>query len=143
MSLDLLTIAAAALLAAQTSAPRNSTPAKDPTPAITLTGCVSADPTTPGAYTFFDPKTGNNYKLTGPETEKLADKRWDIVVGKGARRLTIRGGLVPSANVAAQGGALDPGQDAGSLRSGPPADAKASMREFRPTTLLAASGICR
>ena len=76
-------------------------------PTITLTGCVSQDATTPGSYTFSDAKTGVKYRLSGVNVSKDEGKRGEVVVGTGARRVTIRGGLVPSPNVAAQAGALD------------------------------------
>jgi hypothetical protein len=78
---------------------------------LTLTGCVSQSVTTPASFTFADGSTGRKYRLSGASVRKYAGQRV-VIVGGPERRLTIRGGLVPSPNVAAQAGNQDPVQAA-------------------------------
>ena len=81
-------------------------PENDRTP-VTLSGCIGRDEKMPGAFTLSDPDTRMRYRLTGASVRKYAGRRVELVGGP-TRRLTIRGGLVPSPNVAAQAGAMDP-----------------------------------
>src|SRR5437868_14666405 len=90
--------------AAGTPASESSRDTKAP---LTLTGCVSRSGTTPASFTFADAGTGNKYRLTGASVRKFAGQRV-VIVGGPERRLTIRGGLVPSPNAAAQAGNQDP-----------------------------------
>jgi hypothetical protein len=131
-------IAAAALFAVQT-APAQPTALKDTQPVMTLTGCVSRDAAT-GSYTFSDPKTGAKYRLSGLDPDKGSKTRGEIVVGTGARRVTIRGGLVPSANVAAQAGAIDPSRAA--IASAPGGGGSVQLPEFHAARVQGASGTC-
>jgi len=131
-------IVAAALFAMQT-APGQPTPLKNSQPVMTLTGCISRDAAT-GSYTFSDPKTGAKYRLNGLGSDQDSKARGEIVVGTGPRRVTIRGGLVPSANVAAQAGAIDPSRAA--IASATGGGASVQLPEFRAAQVQAASGSC-
>ena len=139
----LFSLFTAAMTAAQ-AVPAPPPPASKkapPKPALTLTGCVGQD-VTPGAYTFSDVKTGAKYRLSGIDVQKAAKKRGEIVVGSGARRLTIHGGLVPSATVAGQAGAIDPAQAAvANMTQGANAD-RAQLPEFRVVGVQGSSGSC-
>jgi hypothetical protein len=74
-----------------------------------LAGCVSPKPAS-GNFTFTT-KDGTKYRLTGKDIKKYAGQEVEIVGGEG-KKLTVKGGLLPSPNVAAQAGAIDPGQAA-------------------------------
>jgi hypothetical protein len=132
-------------LAGQASPATPAVPKSDVHPAITLTGCVSQDATTSGAYTFSDAKTGVKYRLSGVAVHKDEGQRGEVVIGTGAHRVTIRGGFVPSANVAAQAGALDPSRAAiaglpgGGTNSG---TGNVQLPEFRATRVQATKGSC-
>src|SRR5688572_612662 len=100
----------AALFATQATQP--AAPGKKPAPLTSVTGCISRDAATPGSYLFSDANTGARYRLSGFDGREDTGEKGQIVVGTGSRRVTIRGGLVPSPNVAAQAGALDPAKTA-------------------------------
>jgi hypothetical protein len=144
MSNYLLSIVAATFFAMQAKPIPPTVPKKDTNPLITLTGCVSRDASTPGSYTFSDMKTGAKYRLIGFDVRKDAGKQGEIVVGTGARRVTIRGGLVPSANVAARGSAMDPAQMAiARLPNGTSSGTgDVHLPEFRASRVQALNGSC-
>ena len=106
-----LTIAATVTTPAQTSAPKTKPDSKSKP--ITLVGCVARTPAEDGQLTFADAKTGDTYTLTGVDAKKYAGRRVEIVgTPQASNKVKIRGGLVPSPNVAAQAGAIDPAQAA-------------------------------
>ena len=121
--------------------PPIASPTTSPTTSpITLSGCITPDATTPGAYTFSDAKTGVKYRLSGVAVAKDPGQRGEIVVGSGSARVTIRGGLVPSANVAAQAGAIDPSRAA--IAGAPGAGGSVQLPEFHAARVQGASGTC-
>jgi hypothetical protein len=148
MSSALLSTFAAMMLVAQAA------PAPAPTPAppadlakpVTLSGCVSREKTTPETYTFAEAGTETKYRLSGVGVKDYTDHRVEIVGAPVERRLSFRFGLVPSPNVAAQAGALDPADVAiASLPGGantttgtPPVE----LPEFR-VTAVRPLGACR
>jgi len=91
---------------AQSNAPAAEKNGKHPEP-ITMSGCVSPKPT--GSTFTFTTKEGEKYRLSGKNIKKYAGQEVEIVGGEG-KKLTIKGGLLPSPNAAAQAGAGDPGQ---------------------------------
>jgi len=125
--------------------PPIASPTTSPTTSpITLSGCITPDATTPGAYTFSDAKTGVKYRLSGVAVAKDPGQRGEIVVGSGSARVTIRGGLVPSANVAAQAGAIDSSKLAiasvpGGANSG---TGNVQLPQFQATRVQASKGSC-
>lgn len=120
---------------------RTTTDTKPPaTKILTLSGCVSADPSGPGAFTLSDTKPGTSYRLTGLDVREYAGQRVQVS-GVTSRRLRIVGGLYPSPNVAAQAGAIDPAQAAVAAASGPGAASK-TLPEFRVKGVQAIPGAC-
>ena len=120
-----------------------SAPPRDSKAPLTLTGCVSRSGTTPASFTFADAGTGTKYRLSGASVKKYAGQRV-VIVGGPERRLTIRGGLVPSPNAAAQAGNQDPVQAAianlpGGSNSG---TGSVELPTFRVTRVRAAGGSC-
>jgi hypothetical protein len=87
---------------AQKNSDRNARP-------VEVTGCVSGQPAAGGAYTLTDAQ-GGKYRLTGKKMQKYAGHM--VAVTGGNRKLSVSGGLWPSANAAGQAGALDPAQEA-------------------------------
>ena len=130
MSSSLLSLLVAAVVATQTTATRPTATEKNPPAAITVTDCISRTPATPGSHTLSEARTGATDRHSGFDWRKGADQRGQIVVGTGSRRVTIRGGLVPSANVAAQAGALDPVRAAIAGTPGPDGTGNAPLPEF-------------
>src|SRR5215210_6447673 len=92
--------------AAQTATP----PSKDKS--VTMSGCVTSGTNPQSAMTFADTDTGNKYRLSGKSLKKFVGQRVEIVGGAATSKFTVRGGLYPSPNVAAQAGALDPAKAA-------------------------------
>jgi hypothetical protein len=86
---------AATGLAAQSTS-TSKPPAPPVTKAITLVGCIQPDAAKPEWFTLSDTKTGTTYRLYGADVKEYV---W--------RKVRIIGGLVPSANIAAQAGAID------------------------------------
>jgi hypothetical protein len=94
---------------------------------------------------FSDINTGARYRVSGVSLRKYNGQRVEIVGQPGERRLTIRGGLVPSPNTAAQAGAIDPAKAAianmpGGANSG---TGSAQLPAFRVTRVRSLSGSCR
>ena len=125
--------------AAQTTEPK---PAAKNSP-IALTGCVSPSPGATGAFTFQE-NDGAKYRLSGRGLRKYAGQKVEVV-GGGAKGFTIRGGLLPSPNIAAQAGALDAAQVAIASQPGGTATAGtgADLPEFRVARVRALDGSCR
>src|SRR5438046_3203185 len=114
-----LFLATSVMLPANQQKPPSHAPLETPAP-LALTGCVSGRPGASGDFTFLDSTSGGKYRLTGKSVRKYAGHRVEIVGGSGTKRLSVRGGLLPSPNVAAQAGALDPAQAAIASQPGGP-----------------------
>jgi hypothetical protein len=144
MSSPLLSILTTTMFATQAILTPAAVPKKTPPRPSTMSGCVGQTTATPWSYTFFDTKTGANYRLSGVDVREEARKRGEIVVGTGARRVTIRGGLVPSANVAAQASAMDPSQVAIASLPGGTNNGSGSVQlpEFHVTLVQGFKGSC-
>jgi outer membrane lipoprotein SlyB len=142
--LSMLALGAFSMQAAPTPKPAPQ-PAVKPAMTLTLSGCVTQDAATPGAFTFSDAKTGTKYRLSTNGEQKNGEqkndwKRGEFTVG----HFTIRGGLVPSPNVAAQQGALDPAKTANAGQPGGSATGTGvvGLPEFRATQVSASKGKC-
>lgn len=111
---------------------------------MTMTGCLSATPTVSGELTFLDGESGNSYRVTGKGIRRHAGQRVEIIGSAGGKRLSIRGGLLPSPNVAAQAGAMDPAQAAiASQPGGGSVGTQAVLPEFHVTRVRRLDGACR
>lgn len=77
-----------------------------------LSGCVSKTPGPTGDFTFTDAEAGSTYRVAAKRVRKFAGSRVELVLGSKSRGLVIRGGLLPSPNIAAQAGHIDPAQAA-------------------------------
>ena len=72
---------------------------------ISLSGCIASNEKTPGRFTLADEK-GGSYRLSGARLKDYIGRRVTIAGGVvETKRFTIKGGLTPNANVAAQAGA--------------------------------------
>jgi hypothetical protein len=116
--------------AARKDASQASTPKRD-TP-LTLTGCVQLDETKADRFTLSDNKTGATYHLTGANVKAYV---W--------RNVRIVGGLVPSANIAAQAGAIDPAKTAvASEEASRPGTFNGALLELRVNRVRPLTGSC-
>jgi len=132
---------ASAVAIAQT--PKSSSKDKETTPS-TLTGCVSESPLPSGEFTFTDGVTGSKYRLTGKGIRQWAGQQVEIVSGPN-KKLSVKGGLYPSPNIAGQAGAIDPAQAAIARQPGGAASGTGGvdLPEFRVARVRAAGGSCR
>ncbi len=117
---------------------------RQPVATVSLMGCVGATPGPSGQFGFVDAGTGSTYRLTGRDVRKFAGQRTQIVVGFSSNAVTIRGGLWPSPNVAAQAGALDSAQAAVATREQTNvAASNGAVTELRVVDVRGLSGTCR
>jgi len=116
--------------------------AKDLPKTISLSGCVTADEKTPGQFTVDDAKEGK-YRLTGLKLRDYVGQRVQLA---GAivetKRMTIKGGLYPNPNVAAQAGAMDPARAAVASAGGAAGPGTVELPEFKVRSVRPASGSC-
>ena len=131
--------------AGPTGSSTTSPPSTDSNKPITLSGCVSRGAVTQGQFALSDASTGGRYRLSGVRMKKFAGQRVQIVGSPVNRRLTIRGGLLPSPNAAGQAGAQDPAQVAiaslpGGANSG---TGTVELPEFRVTRVRSLGGSCQ
>jgi hypothetical protein len=137
-------VCAAQLVAAQTGAPANptKTPKTNQNKPITLTGCVTRSESSTGPYTLSD-ATAGAYRLTGVDVRDYVGRRVQIVGGSVVpRRLSIVGGLQPSANVAAQAGNIDPARAATAAAGGSAGPGSVQLPEFKVKSVRPVSGSC-
>jgi hypothetical protein len=128
-------------LVAAPAAAQDKTPAKPAPKVITLSGCVERSGSTPGQYTLSEGKGGATYRLTGTDVRDFVGRRVEII-GQAPRRFTIAGGLTPSANVAAQAGAMDPTRAAMASAGGSAGPGTVNLPEFRVKSVKPVSGAC-
>ncbi len=132
-----LLIACAASLAAAAQTKK----AAPPKP-ITLSGCIVRGETTSGQYTLEDTKAGATYRLTGTDVRDYVGRRVLVVGTLGGKKFTIAGGLQPSANAAAQAGAIDPARAAMAAAGGSAGPGTVDFPEFRVKSVRPVSGSC-
>jgi hypothetical protein len=115
---------------------------KPKTDAITLTGCVARSDTSPTQYTLEDKKAGATYRLTGVDVRDYLN-RPVVIVGTGAKKLAIVGGLTPTPNIAAQAGAMDPSRAAVAAQTAASSPGNPDvMPEFKVKSIRPSSGSC-
>ena len=136
-------VAGLMLVAAIAAQEPRTAPPKTPA-ALELTGCISGDPGASGSFTFLDATSGGRYRLTGKSVRKYAGRMVHLVGGPQGKGLSVRGGLWPSPNVAAQAGAIDPTQAViarvpGGTGAGTGGN---ELPEFRVASVRRADGSC-
>jgi hypothetical protein len=140
MSTRVLTVlailGAAASLAAQTTA----TPPKPAPKTLTISGCVISDSTGRDRFTLSDGNDGTTYRLSGTSVRQYVGQRVQITGGVESKRLQIAGGLLPSPNIAAQAGAIDPAGAA--VAASTAGTGRAPLPTFRVTRVRALTGSC-
>jgi hypothetical protein len=107
--------------------------------AVTLDGCVAASQTAKNVFTLDE--DGQTYVLKGVNVRDFVGKHVEVI-GATPKRLSIVGGLYPSANVAGQAGAIDPGKAAIASQSGPTSQAAKPTVEFTVKSVRILSGAC-
>jgi len=116
--------------------------AKQPPKTISLSGCVVNDEKAPGQYTIEDASEGK-FRLTGLKLREYAGQRVQLAGAIAeTKRLTIKGGLTPNANVAAQAGAMDPARAAVASAGGAAGPGTVDLPEFKVKSVRPVSGGC-
>ena len=105
---------------------------------VTLVGCIASDETAPGQYTIVDSNGDAIYRLTGTDVRGYVGQQVEVTGGP-PRRFTVRGGLLPSPNAAAQAGAIDPPPAAATA---PVVGGNAPAPELRVKSVKAVPGKC-
>lgn len=118
------------------------TSAKETPKTISLSGCVVRSEKAPTQYTLDDTAEGK-YRLSGLNLRDYIGQRVQIA---GAvvetKRWTIKGGLTPSPNVAAQAGAMDPARAAMAAAGGAAGPGTVDLPEFKVKSVRPVSGGC-
>ena len=132
----------AAVSAAPVVAQDRKTSAKSAPKTISLSGCVVRGEKTPDQFTLEDAAEGR-YRLSGIRLHDYIGQRVQIAGGVvETKRLTIKGGLTPNANVAAQAGAMDPARAAMANAGGAAGPGTVDLPEFKVKSVRPVSGGC-
>ena len=130
---------------ASTSQPRakGDKTEKTATKIATLVGCVERGDA-PNRFTLSDPRNGK-YLLRGAAMNRYVGQKVQLVGTPDSARLRIVGGLLPTPNVAAQAGALDPVQAAIAAAPGGPSSGtgEAQLPRFKVKSVQAVDGGCQ
>ena len=107
-----LSISIAGLAAQSTTPPASAqTGGKEGPRSLKLTGCVAPDSASAGHFTLADFTTGvPAYRLAGKDLGRYLGRRVELIGAAARPKLSIRTGLTPSPNAAAQAGAMDPAE---------------------------------
>jgi len=117
-------------------------PAKPAPKIVSLSGCVVRGEKAPDQFTLED-STEGKYRLTGLKLRDYLGQRVSIAGGVvETKRLTIKGGLTPNANVAAQAGAMDPARAAVASAGGSAGPGTVDLPEFKVKSVRPVSGGC-
>jgi hypothetical protein len=137
-----LSFVCAAPLAAQDKSQEKKAPPKPKT--LSLSGCVIRDEKIPTQFTLEDKEDGITYRLTG--SIRMSDYVGRRVQIGGSipdsKKLVIKGGLTPSANVAAQAGSMDQARAAMAAQGGAAGPGIVELPEFRVKSVRPVSGGC-
>ena len=134
-------IVCAAPLAAQDKTQDKKAPAKPKT--ISLSGCVVRGEVGQNRFTLSDIADGGTYRLTGINMNDYVGKR--VQIGGSipdSKKLVIKGGLTPSANVAAQAGSMDASRAAMAAAGGAAGPGLVELPEFKVKSIRPVSGGC-
>ena len=117
-------------------------PAKPAAKTISLSGCVVRSEKASDQFTL-DDATEGKYRLSGVKLQDYIGRRVQIAGGVvGTKRLTIKGGLLPNPNVAAQAGAMDPARAAVASAGGAAGPGTVDLPEFKVRSVRPVTGGC-
>jgi len=116
---------------------------KEPTPPVTLSGCVARSNGTPTQYTLNDETGTTMYRLSGMNVRDFVGKRVELVGAEpDSKRLKVKIGLLPDATVAGQRGSMDPGRAATAAAGGSAPVGDVQLPEFRVRSVKPLDGGC-
>ena len=137
-----LVLALAAACGHHLAAQQGKSSGKKAPKTLALSGCVVRGEKASDQYTIEDATEGK-YRLSGVNLKDYLGQRVQIA---GAivetKRLTIKGGLTPNANVAAQAGAMDPARAAVASAGGSAGPGSVLLPEFKVKSVRPVSGGC-
>ena len=109
---------------------------------LSLSGCVVRGEKTPTEFTLEDTAEGK-YRLSGINLRDYLGQRVQIA---GAvvetKKFTVKGGLMPNPNVAAQAGAMDPARAAVASAGGAAGPGTVDLPEFKVKSVRPVNGGC-
>jgi len=141
----ILALATSALAAQSSQQKDKDKDKKTKTPkTLTLVGCIGTDETKPNRFTMTDPKEGETYWLSGTDVHDYLHQRVQIVgTVVTTKKLQISTGLVPTPNVAAQAGAMDPAQAAVAAATAAGTGKPLDMLELQVKSVRPVEGSCK
>jgi hypothetical protein len=138
--MSIMPVVVALLLAQSQPAPQKKADSNEP---VTLKGCVVRDASSGSSYTFTD-STGTKYRLAGKSVSKYSGMSVEVVGLIDRPNLSVKGGLWPSPNVAAQAGNIDPGVAAvAALGGGTTGTGRVELPTLRITRVGLGAGECK
>jgi hypothetical protein len=121
---------------------QDAKPPKAAAKTVSLSGCVVRAENTPDRFTVEDAAEGK-YRLSGLNLRDYLGQRVQLA---GAivetKRLTVKTGLTPNPNVAAQAGAMDPARAAVASAGGAAGPGAVELPEFKVKSVRPVSGGC-
>ena len=140
----LLVALVAVPLAAQDKPAKNPPAPPAPVVPVALTGCVVRTENARNQYTLRDETGETTHRLTGLNLRGFVGQRVELLGNTpDSKRLQIKTGLLPTPNIAAQGGAIDPVQAATAAAGGSAPVGEDEFPEFRVKSVKPLSGGCR
>jgi hypothetical protein len=109
---------------------------------LSLSGCVVRGDSTPNQFTLED-KEGGRFRLSGINMSDYVGRR--VQIGGAmpdSKKLVIKGGLTPNANIAAQAGSMDPARAAVASAGGSAGPGTVELPEFKVKSVRPVSGGC-
>lgn len=142
---SIVSVAALFIISAISSSAEQSASSKKPPKIVSLSGCLERDEIAPDQFTVTDPQAGGRYRVSGKDFREYVGRHVQLDGGVVVKGFVIKGGLQPTANIAAQAGALDPSRAAVQAQTQPaptrPAD-NDPLPEFRVKKIQATAGGC-
>jgi hypothetical protein len=129
-------------LGAQDKKPEDKKPAKPAPKTLSLSGCVVRNESAPTQFTLEDKDEGR-FRLSGINMSDYVGRR--VQIGGAlpdSKKLVIKGGLTPNANVAAQAGSMDPARAAMASAGGAAGPGTVELPEFKVKSVRPVSGGC-
>ena len=132
-----------AAASASAQKPAADTAGKRASRTLTLTGCVDKG-SLPNQFTLADEQNGK-YQLSGRRIGRYVGQRVEMAGMADGSKLTVKGGLWPTPNVAGQAGAMDPARAAVAALPGGPASGtgEIDLPKFVVKSVRALDGRCR
>ena len=137
-ALILIALAAAPLIAQDKKAGKADKAPK----VISLSGCIVRGEKTSDPFVL-DDKTEGRYRLSGLNLHDYLGQRVQIAGGEvQVKKVTVKGGLYPSPNVAAQAGSIDPARASMAAAGGSAGPGTVDLPEFKVKSVRPVSGGC-